>query len=68
MPTPSRQTVRTSVLLSESQYARLSELAVKGDVSIAWLIRKAVQQFLDGIEHEQMPLPMTMNRSANNDA
>lgn len=67
MPTPHRQTVRTSVLLSEGQYARLNELALKGDVSIAWLIRKSVHQFLDGIEHEQIPLPIALNRGTGSD-
>lgn len=68
MPTASRQTVRTSVLLSAGQYVRLNEIAVKGDVSIAWVIRKAVQQFLDGLEHEQIPLPMALNRGVDSDA
>lgn len=68
MPTPHRQTVRTSVLLSGGQYDRLSEIALKGDVSIAWLIRKAVQQFLDGMENDQMPLPIGPNRGVGNDA
>lgn len=53
-----RQTVRTSVLLSEDQHARLSELASRGDVSVAWVIRQAVQKFLDEVELDQMPLPI----------
>lgn len=62
MPQPARRTVRTSVILPETQYARLSEIANKSDVSVAWLIRQAVQQLLDKTENEQMPLPIRVLR------
>lgn len=65
---PTRRSVRTSVILSEGQYARLSEIATKSDVSVAWIIRQAVQQLLDRTENEQIPLPMRMIRSGDEDA
>jgi len=68
MAQPTRRTVRTSVLLPELQYARLSEIANKGDVSVAWLIRQAVQQFLDKTENEQIPLPIRIARGGDGNA
>lgn len=63
-----KHTVRTSVLLSDEQYARLSELSSREDVSVAWLIRKAVQQFLDAAPVEQLPLPIVLHRPDRQDA
>lgn len=63
----SRKSVRTSVILSEVQYARLSEVANKGDLSVAWIIRQAVQQYLDQAENEQIPLPIRIIRSGDED-
>ncbi|CAG9190893.1 ribbon-helix-helix domain-containing protein [Burkholderia vietnamiensis] len=62
MTNPARRSVRTSVLLSEDQHARLNEIANKSDVSVAWIIRQAVQQFLDRTANEQMPLPIRIVR------
>lgn len=54
---PDRKTVRTSVLLPESAHLRLLALAEANDVSAAWVIRLAVQRFLD--EHQgQQELPL----------
>ena len=54
-------------MLSEGQYARLTEIATKSDVSVAWVIRLAVQKFLDNTENEQMPLPMRLGRDGEED-
>ena len=54
----SRKTVRTSVSVSDEQYARLCELANKNDVSTAWVIRQAIQKYLDGLDNKQLPLPI----------
>lgn len=62
-----RRSMRTSVILSEGQYARLSEIANKSDVSVAWIIRQAVQQFLDRTENEQLPLPIRIVRGGEED-
>ena len=68
MSTGSRRSVRTSVLLSEQQYERLNRLAIDSDVSIAWVIRQAVQKFLDSTtQSEQMPLPIRLGRVGGED-
>ena len=60
MPTSSRKPVRTSVVLPEEAYARVQRMAAANDVSIAWVIRQAVQRFLDSTQH-QMELPIEMS-------
>jgi predicted transcriptional regulator len=67
MPQSPRLSVRTSVILSEGQHARLNEIAIKSDVSVAWVIRQAVHQFLDRTENEQIPLPIRLVRGGNED-
>jgi predicted transcriptional regulator len=67
MAQSNRLSVRTSVVLSEGQHARLSEVANKSDVSVAWIIRQAVQDFLDRAENEQMPLPIRLMRGGDSD-
>jgi hypothetical protein len=59
--------VRTSFTLSRSNYDRLGELSLRSDVSVAWLIRYAVQELLDKPEAEQLPLPIkrAMDRDAD---
>ena len=58
MPSTKR-TVRTSVILSDIQYAQVASLAAKNDVSVAWVIRQAVQDYLVRSESKQLPLPMS---------
>jgi predicted transcriptional regulator len=67
MATIGRRSVRTSVLLSEQQYERLSRIATDSDVSVAWVIRQAVQKFLDSTGNEQMPLPIRLGRTGHED-
>ncbi|WP_449280108.1 ribbon-helix-helix domain-containing protein [Luteimonas changyuni] len=59
--------VRTSFTLSRLQHERLSELALRSGVSVAWLIRYAVQELLDNPEAGQLPLPIkrAMHRDAD---
>ena len=45
--------VRTSVVLPEDAYARVRRMAAANDVSIAWVIRQAVQRFLDTHEYQR---------------
>lgn len=51
--------VRLSVTLDASEYAALSQLAASLDLSAAWMIRRAVSEFVarhgDGIEND-LPL------------
>ncbi len=39
--------VRTSVILPEKYHAQLNKLADANDVSVAWVIRNALTQFLE---------------------
>ena len=54
----SRSPVRTSVSLSKEQHLGLSAIAKKLDVSIAWVIRHAVQRYLEENEDLQLQLPI----------
>jgi predicted DNA-binding ribbon-helix-helix protein len=67
MATLGRRSVRTSVLLSEQQYERLTRIATASDVSVAWVIRQAVQKFLDSTGSEPMPLPIRLGRTGHED-
>ena len=62
MAEPTRSPIRLSVSLTEDQYLRLNEIALKSDVSLAWMVRQAVQQFLDATSNEQIPLPIRLDR------
>lgn len=42
-----RKSTRLTVSLEEQDYAALADLAVARDVSLSWLIRRAVRQFIE---------------------
>ena len=42
-----RKSTRLTVSLEQQDYDALVELAVTRDVSLSWLIRQAVRQFID---------------------
>ena len=58
---PDRKTVRTSVILPEGVYSRVQSLADSNHVSSAWVIRMAVQRFLDEYQG-QLELPLRLSR------
>ena len=60
MTRSSRKPVRTSVVLPEEAYGRVQRMAAANDVSIARVIRHAVQRFLDSHEH-QTELPFEVS-------
>ena len=63
MATLSRKPVRTSVVLPEEAYARVQRMAAANDVSIAWVIRQAVQRFLDSHEYQtELPFEISDER------
>ena len=52
---------RVTVTFDGQSYTRLNEIAVKGDVSISWVIRYAVDNFLkelDNGQHQPPALPL----------
>jgi len=56
MPQEKKRSMRTSVVISEAQHAQLEKLAGQNDVSVAWIIRQAIQQFLDRNARDQKTL------------
>lgn len=54
-----KKTIRTSVILPEGIYARVQALAETNDVSTAWVIRHAIQKFLESHE-DQIELPLQL--------
>lgn len=64
---PDRKTVRTSVMLPEDVHFQVQALADANHVSSAWVIRMAVQRFLD--EHQgQLQLPLRMSARQGSDS
>jgi hypothetical protein len=43
----SRKEFRTSVILTEGQFKRIREMAQANDASIAWVLRQAVDRYLE---------------------
>ena len=43
---PAERTVRASVSFPEDQYAELEHIAIEQRVSVAWVVREAVQSYL----------------------
>ncbi|OPH84190.1 ribbon-helix-helix protein, CopG family [Nitrobacter vulgaris] len=46
MPVDKEKTVRTSVIVPADLYQRVQQLAVSNDVSAAWIVRHALNEFL----------------------
>jgi hypothetical protein len=55
-----RKTVRTSVMLPEDVHLQVQALADSNHVSSAWVIRMAVQRFLDEYQG-QLELPLRLS-------
>lgn len=49
-----KRSIRTSVVLTNLQYEYIAEVARIGDLSVAWVIRQAVQQFVERGEFEHL--------------
>lgn len=59
-PRLNKKVVRTSVSLDEQMFNDVSQLATENDVSVAWLVRKAISELLERHRNElepQLPLP-----------
>ncbi|MDE0461738.1 MAG: ribbon-helix-helix domain-containing protein [Caldilineaceae bacterium] len=51
---------RFSVSLNVNEYAELATMAEKHRVSMAWLVRNAVAEFLDRYRKEETQLPLRL--------
>ena len=55
---------RITVSLSNSDHAALSTLADRCDVSLSWITRKAITEFLERYSNEEIQLPLWIERTA----
>jgi len=59
-PKGHRKEARLSVSFDSTDYAELNALAARRDVSVAWLIRSAVQELIsrerNALENPELPL------------
>ena len=53
---------RITVSLQDSDHASLSALAERYDISLSWLTRQAIVEFLDRHRNEELQLPLNLDR------
>jgi len=61
-PRSSRKEFRTSVILTEGQFKRVREIAQANDASIAWVLRQAIDRYLEAkgaTSMDQVRTPVT---------
>lgn len=69
MPRPrtNRKTTRLTVTLDEDVHERLCEIATRDDVSVAWIVRRAVNELIYGRtaanDQPELPLRATENQA-----
>lgn len=69
MPRPrtDRKTTRLTVTLDEDVHERLCEIATRDDVSVAWVVRRAVNELIHGRtaanNQPELPLRATASRT-----
>lgn len=51
---------RISVGISDKEFAELRALSEKHRVSIAWLGRQAIAEFIERYKHEELQLPLAL--------
>jgi hypothetical protein len=64
MPTTKQ---RLSINLSDREYAELSALAERNNLSMAWIGHKAVRDFLDQANYGSLQLPLTFSKRRDAD-
>jgi len=57
-----KKPARISVSLPDDEYVEMSSLSDKHDVSVAWLARQAIAEFLERHRNEPLQLPITFRR------
>ena len=55
---------RISISVSEQEYTELSALAEKHRISLAWLGRRAIAEFLERYRERSLQLPLTLPTAA----
>jgi len=58
-----RKGQRITVSLSDSDHAALSALAEHYDVSLSWITRKAITDFLERHDKEELQLPLKLGKA-----
>lgn len=59
-----KKTTRLTVSLEDTDYAALSAIASRSDVSLSWVIRQAIQRFVR--QHDaQSELPLTLAKQSD---
>lgn len=48
-----KETIRASISFSSEDYTRLEETALKKRVSLAWVVREAVREYLESEQEDQ---------------
>lgn len=56
---------RFSVAFNDNEYAELATMAEKHHVSMAWLVRNAVREFLERYRDEDNQLPLRLAASGS---
>lgn len=51
-PRSAKKEYRTTVILTETQFRRVREIAAANDASIAWVLRQAVDRYLEAQDME----------------
>lgn len=59
------KTVRTTVSLPAEQHEKLQALADANGLSVAWVVRQAVGEFLDRLEAEESYSPLNASSGSN---
>lgn len=59
------KSVRITVSIPEQQHEQIQVLAEKNSLSVAWLVRQAVSDFLEKTENQQDFSPLKKNTKGN---
>jgi hypothetical protein len=59
---------RVPASLTDNEFRELAAMAEKYDVSLAWLTRKAILEFIDRYHSEQLQLPLDPKSSQSSRA
>ena len=55
-PKGKKPAVRLSISLDPADHAELSQIATRHDLSVAWMVRKAVSEFIERNANQDQPV------------